>query len=178
MKWNGHPYFRCLVLFPHGFPREKTQSFWNASSLTRAITNTSNDDQTKNTKLLPCAILKYLYLMPTKSIWNVCERLFYVPLKKFSLIWRRHHCRWWAAKFRPMLGAGPFFIVPHLWHGTSVFPVSSEGPPHFVASYDTHGGYGGPILTRILTELFNRKAAQPHPKSMHNLIQNINLTLP
>jgi hypothetical protein len=32
------------------------------------------------------------------------------------------------------------FIVPHLlWHGTSVFPVSSEVPPHSVASYNTHG---------------------------------------
>jgi hypothetical protein len=32
------------------------------------------------------------------------------------------------------------FIVPHLlWHGTSVFPVSAEGPPHLVASYDTRG---------------------------------------
>jgi hypothetical protein len=28
--------------------------------------------------------------------------------------------------------------MPHLlWHGASVFPVSSEGPPHSVASYDT-----------------------------------------
>ena len=35
---------------------------------------------------------------------------------------------------------GGTFIVPHLlWHGTSVFPVSSEGPPHLVASYDTRG---------------------------------------
>jgi hypothetical protein len=35
---------------------------------------------------------------------------------------------------------GRIFIVPHLlWHGTSVFPVSSEGPPHLVASYDTRG---------------------------------------
>jgi hypothetical protein len=33
---------------------------------------------------------------------------------------------------------GRIFIVPHLlWHGASVFPVSSEGPPHSVASYDT-----------------------------------------
>jgi hypothetical protein len=32
------------------------------------------------------------------------------------------------------------FIVPQLlWHGTSVFPVSSEGLPHSVASYDTRG---------------------------------------
>jgi hypothetical protein len=35
---------------------------------------------------------------------------------------------------------GGIFIVQHLlWHGTSVFPVSSEGPPHLVASYDTQG---------------------------------------
>jgi hypothetical protein len=32
------------------------------------------------------------------------------------------------------------FIVPHLlWHGTFFCPVSSEGPPHSVNSYDTHG---------------------------------------
>jgi hypothetical protein len=31
------------------------------------------------------------------------------------------------------------FIVPHLlWHGISVFPVSSEGPPHSVASYQCY----------------------------------------
>jgi hypothetical protein len=35
---------------------------------------------------------------------------------------------------------GGIFIVPHLlWHGASVFPVSSEGPPHLVAFYDTRG---------------------------------------
>jgi hypothetical protein len=35
---------------------------------------------------------------------------------------------------------GGIFIVPHLlWHGTSVFPVSSEGPPHLVAFYHTLG---------------------------------------
>jgi hypothetical protein len=26
-----------------------------------------------------------------------------------------------------------------LWHGASVFPVSSKGPSHLVASYDTQG---------------------------------------
>jgi hypothetical protein len=31
---------------------------------------------------------------------------------------------------------GRIFIVPHLlWHETSIFPVSSEGLPHSVASY-------------------------------------------
>jgi hypothetical protein len=40
---------------------------------------------------------------------------------------------------------------PHLmWLGASVFPVSSEGPPHSVASYDTQGGVEK-ILTQILT---------------------------
>jgi hypothetical protein len=35
---------------------------------------------------------------------------------------------------------GGVFIVSHLlWHGTSVFPVSSERPPQSVAFYDTHG---------------------------------------
>ena len=35
---------------------------------------------------------------------------------------------------------GGIFIVPHLlWHGASVFPVSSEGPPHSVAFYDALG---------------------------------------
>jgi hypothetical protein len=130
-----------------------------------------------------------------------------VPLKNFSLVWRRHHGQWRAAKFRPVLNAqglwaerdlyrdtgtrffrshpkdhpiqsplttpmvmqGPnltwiltgwlqnkglsmlgaqglregrvgfFFIVQHLlWHGASVFPVSSEGLPHSVTSYYTH----------------------------------------
>jgi hypothetical protein len=71
-----------------------------------------------------------------------------------------HHYRWRTAKFRPMLGvqglwAGRIFIVPHmLWHGASVFPVSSEGPPHSVASLIWHmRGCGGSILTRILMTL-------------------------
>jgi hypothetical protein len=35
---------------------------------------------------------------------------------------------------------GGVFIMPHLLrHGTSVFLVSSEGPPHLIASYDTLG---------------------------------------
>jgi hypothetical protein len=33
---------------------------------------------------------------------------------------------------------GGIFIVVHLlWHGTSIFPVSSDRPPHLIASYDT-----------------------------------------
>jgi hypothetical protein len=48
---------------------------------------------------------------------------------------------------------GGIFIVPHLLrNGTSVFLVSSEGPPHSVASYD--------ILTQILTGLHYRYMKQ------------------
>jgi hypothetical protein len=36
--------------------------------------------------------------------WLINYLRFYVPLKNISLIWRRHHYRWRAAKFRPMLG--------------------------------------------------------------------------
>jgi hypothetical protein len=40
--------------------------------------------------------------------WLIDYLPFYVPLKNILLIWRRHHCRWRAAKFRPMLGAQGF----------------------------------------------------------------------
>jgi hypothetical protein len=70
---------------------------------------------------------------------------FYVPLKNFSLIWRRHHCREGLQNLSlcsalRAFEQGGIFIVPHLlWHGASIFPVSSEGPPHLVAFYDTRG---------------------------------------
>jgi hypothetical protein len=32
---------------------------------------------------------------------------------------------------------GIFIVLHLLWHGASIFPVSSEGPPDSVASYDT-----------------------------------------
>jgi hypothetical protein len=34
---------------------------------------------------------------------------------------------------------GIFIELHLLWHRASVFPVSSEGPPHLVAFYDTQG---------------------------------------
>jgi hypothetical protein len=73
--------------------------------------------------------------------------LFYILLKNISLIWRRWHTI--ASEGLQNLGLysalgafeqGGIFIVPHLlWHGTSVYPVSSEGPPHLIASYDIRG---------------------------------------
>ena len=52
---------------------------------------------------------------------------FFVPLGNFSLIWRRHHCRWRAANFDACsalmaLEQWEFFSVPHLlWQGASVY---------------------------------------------------------
>jgi hypothetical protein len=40
--------------------------------------------------------------------------LFYILLKNFSLVWRRHHCWWRAAKFMQMLGA------QGLWSGRNL----------------------------------------------------------
>jgi hypothetical protein len=72
--------------------------------------------------------------------------LFYIPLKNFSLALPVKSYPWRAAKFGLMLSAQTLneqkgiFIVPHLlWHGASVFPNSSKGPPHSVAFYNTQG---------------------------------------
>jgi hypothetical protein len=83
--------------------------------------------------------------------------LFYVPLKNFSLIWRRHHCRWMAAKFRFMLGA------QNLWAGRDLYrstPAVTRGLGFFGLRWSTAPfsrllrhtrGCGGSVLTQILT---------------------------
>jgi hypothetical protein len=77
--------------------------------------------------------------------WLFSCSMFYVLLKNFSLIWRRHHGWWWAAHLGlcsalRAFEQGGIFIVPHfLWHGTSVFPVSSERLPQFKS----------PLMTRM-----------------------------
>ena len=56
----------------------------------------------------------------------VCFRII-VPLKNFSLIWRRHHYRWRTASFDLFsvlmtIEQWGFFRMPHLlWHGASVY---------------------------------------------------------
>ena len=59
---------------------------------------------------------------------------FIVPFETFSLIWRRHHCRWRAANFDLLCSAlmaieqWGFFSVPHLlWHGASVYNCHLRG---------------------------------------------------
>jgi hypothetical protein len=67
--------------------------------------------------------------------------LFYVPLENFCLIWRRHHYRWKAAKFRAILGAQGLWAGRDLYHATPAvtrdlrwvfcFCVSSKWSPPF-----------------------------------------------
>ena len=68
--------------------------------------------------------------------------LFSVPFR-ITHIQVRHQWRLKAVEFKPLLGAYKtfvpkgIFIVSHLiWQRTSVFAVSSEEPPHLVASND------------------------------------------
>jgi hypothetical protein len=83
--------------------------------------------------------------------------LFYVPLKNISLIWRRHHCRWRAAKFRPMLGAqglwagrDRFRATPAVTRGLSFSGLIRRTAP-FSRLLRHVWRCRGPILTRILT---------------------------
>jgi hypothetical protein len=84
-------------------------------------------------------IIKFDWNWPTSSLG------FYVPLKNPSLLRRRHHYRWRGAKYRPTLGAQGLWAGRDFYRATAAvirdfgFPVSSEGPPQSVASYDTHG---------------------------------------
>jgi hypothetical protein len=93
-----------------------------------------------------------------ENLWLIDYYLrFYVPLKNISLIWRRHHCRWRAAKFRPMLGA------QDLWAGRDLYRTSPavtrdlgySGLIRRTAQFSRllrhTRGCGGSILTRILT---------------------------
>jgi hypothetical protein len=79
--------------------------------------------------------------------------LFYVPLMTFSLIWRRHHYRWRAAEFLPIVGAQ----VLCLYRATSAltrclgFSGLIRRTALFNRSLQLARGYRGPILTRILT---------------------------
>jgi hypothetical protein len=77
--------------------------------------------------------------------------------KNFSLIWRRHHCRWGAANFRPMLGA------QGLWAGRDLYRATPAvtGGLNFSALIRRTAPFScllrqarecwGPILTWILT---------------------------
>jgi hypothetical protein len=87
--------------------------------------------------------------------WLVNYLLLYVPLKNISLLWRHHHCRWRAAKFRPMVSREGYFSL-------SCHTCCDTGPRFFFSSHPKDPtapfncllllarGCGGPFLTRIL----------------------------
>ena len=50
--------------------------------------------------------------------WLIDYLLFYVLLKNISLMWRRHHYQWRAAKFRSMLGAQGLWAGRDLYRAT------------------------------------------------------------
>jgi hypothetical protein len=84
---------------------------------------------------------------------------FYVPLKNFSLIWRRLHYRWRAAKFRPMLVAQGLWAGRDLYRATPTvtWDLGFSGLIRRTAPFSRllrhTRGCGGSILTRILTGL-------------------------
>ena len=70
----------------------------------------------------------FLYeIAKTEALFFLVWLGLFVPLENFSLIWRRHHCRWRAANFDlcsalMAIEQWWFFSVPHLlWHGASVY---------------------------------------------------------
>jgi hypothetical protein len=85
----------------------------------------------------------------------LCLFAVYIPHKNFSFIWRRHHYRWRAAKFRPMLGAqghwawrdlhtccdtGPQFFRSHLEDGLIQSPhTTHKGMWRIYSNPDPHG---------------------------------------
>jgi hypothetical protein len=89
--------------------------------------------------------------------WLIDYLRFYVPLKNFSLILRRHHCRWRAAKFRPMLGAQGVWAGRDLYRATPAVTrdLGFSGlicRNALFSRFLRHTrGSGGSILTRILT---------------------------
>jgi hypothetical protein len=88
-----------------------------------------------------------------KIDWLIDWLRFYVPLKNFSLIWRRHHSRWRAVNFRPMLGAQGrdlYRATPAATRDLGFsFLIRRTAP---ISRLLRHAwGCGRPILTRILT---------------------------
>jgi hypothetical protein len=89
---------------------------------------------------------KYFWLFDWLIIYGFTSRS-----RIFSLIWRRHHCRWRAAKFRPMLCAQGLWAGRDLYRTTPAVTqgLGFSGLIRSRLSRYTRG-CGGSILTRIL----------------------------
>ena len=93
--------------------------------------------------------------------WLIEYLLFYIPLKNISLIWRRHHYQWRAAKFRPMLGAqglwagrGLYCATPAVTRGLGFSGLIRRTAPFSCLLRHTRGC--GPILPWILSWVAGR----------------------
>jgi hypothetical protein len=91
--------------------------------------------------------------------WLIDCLQFYFPLKNFSRIWRRHHCRWGAAKPRPLLGAQGLWsgrdlcrATPAVTRGLGFSGLIRRTAPFSRLLRHTRG-CGGSILIRILKGL-------------------------
>jgi hypothetical protein len=77
--------------------------------------------------------------------WLIDYLRFYVSLKIFSLIWRRHHCQLRATKIRSLLGAQGLWAGRDLYraipavNGDLSFPGLIRRTAPLVASYDARG---------------------------------------
>jgi hypothetical protein len=94
------------------------------------------------------------------NVWLLIDYLmFYVPLKNIPLIWRHHHYRWRAAKFRPMLGAQGLCTERDLYRATPAVTrdLGFSGLIRRTAPFSRllrfTRGCRGAILTRIHTGL-------------------------
>jgi hypothetical protein len=89
--------------------------------------------------------------------WLIDYLGFYVPLKNTSLIWRRHHCWWRSAKFRPVLDAQGLWAGRDLYCATPAvtrdlgFSGLIWRTTPFSHLLRHTWGCGGSILTRILS---------------------------
>jgi hypothetical protein len=89
--------------------------------------------------------------------------LFYVPFEDFAFIWRRHHYRWRAAKFRPMFSAQGYWggrvlyrATPAVTRGLSLSGLIRRTAP-FSRFLRHKRGCGGSILTPRYSHLRSRK---------------------
>jgi hypothetical protein len=97
----------------------------------------------------------------------------------FSLIWRRHHYRWRAAKFRPMLGAQGLWAGRHLFRATHAVTqgLGFSGPIRRTAPFSHLLRHirecGESILTWILTGSISGSSQSIHSYSK---VKNIKST--
>jgi hypothetical protein len=106
------------------------------------------------TMILTNLLMHYVRLIDWLIIYGFTSR---------SLIWRRHHCRWRAAKFRPMLGTQGLWAGRDLYRATPAvtrdlgFSGLIRRTAQFSRLLRHTRGCGGSILTRTLTGHYVRK---------------------